>query len=170
MEFRTADPTSDAAACAAVYGPYVSDTTISFETVPPDASEMARRMRAAIEWIVADDAGDVLGYAYAGRHAARAAYRWAAEVSIYLAPSSQGRGLGRALYTELFVRLAARGYRMATSCITVPNPASVGLHAALGFTPVGTFRDIGWKDGSWRDVLWMQLPLGEPGPVRGEPA
>lgn len=169
MKIRTADPMSDAAACAAVYGPYVSATTISFEIDAPDAAEMARRMRSAIEWIVAVEDGEVLGYAYAGRHAPRAAYRWAAEVSIYLSPTSQGKGVGRALYTELFARLTARGYRMATSCITVPNPASVGLHTALGFTPVGTFRNIGWKDGSWRDAFWMQRPLGEPGPALAEP-
>ncbi|WP_036921465.1 GNAT family N-acetyltransferase [Propionicicella superfundia] len=169
MQIRTADPGADAAACAAIYAPYVTDTVVSFEVEAPEPPELAGRMRRAIEWVVATEDDRVLGYGYAGRHAARAAYRWAAEVSIYLDATARGRGLGRALYTELLSRLARRGYRMATACIAVPNPASVGLHTAMGFTPVGTFRGIGWKDGSWHDVMWMQRPLGEPGPPRGEP-
>jgi phosphinothricin acetyltransferase len=102
----------------------------------------------------------VLGYAYAGPYKARAAYRWSCEVSVYLDPVFHGRGGGRALYEALFARLAARGYRMLVAGLAVPNDASVALHRAVGFEPIGTYRRIGWKHGAWRDVLWMQRPLG----------
>lgn len=169
MHFRGADPVGDAAACACIYSPWVTDAVVSFDVDPPDAMEMTRRMRAAVEWILAVDDEEILGYAYGRVHGERAAFRWSVEVSIYLAGEATGRGVGRALYTELLSRLADRGYRMATAVIVVPNRASVALHTAVGFTPVGVFRDIGFKHGRWRDQLWMQRPLGEPGPPRGEP-
>lgn len=169
MQIRVADPLMDAAACAQVYAPWVTDAVVSFDVDPPDAAEMTRRMRATIEWIVAEDNGQVLGYAYGRVHGERAAFRWSAEVSIYLDPTATGRGLGRALYTELLQRLTHRGYRMATAVIVIPNEPSIALHEAVGFTPVGVFHAIGYKHGQWRDQLWMQRPLGEPGPPAGEP-
>jgi L-amino acid N-acyltransferase YncA len=154
---------ADAAACAEIYAPYVTDTTVSFESEPPSAAEMALRIEAAQRrhaWLVLEEGGRVEGYAYAGPFKERAAYRWACEVSVYLAPTRRGTGGGRALYEALLARLAERGYRMAAAGMTQPNEPSARLHAALGFEPVGTFRAVGWKHGAWRDVTWVQRPLG----------
>src|SRR3954471_23148710 len=121
----------DAAACAAIYAPYVTDSAISFELEPPSAAEMAARIASAHDWLVLeDDAGRVVGYAYAGLFAPRAAYRWATEVSVYLEPGFERRGGGRTLYETLLPRLASRGFRMAIAGMTLPNDASVGLHRA----------------------------------------
>jgi L-amino acid N-acyltransferase YncA len=170
-DVRDATP-EDAAACAAVYAPYVTDTAISFESVPPTAAQMAERIRAAQRWhawVVLEDDGRVVGYAYGGPHKERAAYRWACEVSVYLEPGRRRSGAGRALYTALFDRLAARGYRMLVAGMTLPNPASEGLHRAMGFTPVGVYRRIGWKHGAWHDVAWVQRPLGPDGAPPSDP-
>jgi L-amino acid N-acyltransferase YncA len=158
---------ADAAACAAIYGPYVTDTVITFEYEPPGAEEMAGRIAAAQErhaWLVLEDDGTVVGYAYGAPYKERAAYRWSCEVSVYLHPGRRRSGGGRALYEALFERLAARGLRTAVAGMTLPNEASVGLHRALGFEPIGTSRRIGWKHGAWRDVAWVQRALGPEGP------
>jgi L-amino acid N-acyltransferase YncA len=162
----------DAAGCAAIYAPYVANTVITFETEAPTAAEMADRITAAQAthaWLVLEDESRVVGYAYGGAYKARAAYRWSCEVSVYLEVGRRRRGDGRALYEALFARLAERGYRTAVAGMTLPNDASVGLHRALGFAPVGTYRRIGWKDGAWRDVAWMQRDLDGDGPPVGEP-
>jgi phosphinothricin acetyltransferase len=163
----------DAPRCAEIYAPYVLDSAISFETDAPSAEEMARRIAAAQEghaWLVLEDAGDVVGYAYGGPFMARAAYRWSTAVSVYLEQDRRRTGAGRALYEALFERLAARGFRTALAGITLPNEASVGLHRALGFELVGTYRRVGWKAGAWHDVAWLQRPLGDddgpPAPLR----
>jgi phosphinothricin acetyltransferase len=150
---------ADAAACAAIYAPYVTDTAVSFETEPPSAAEMAERIAAAHLWLVLEDAGRVVGFAYAGRFAPRAAYRWACEVSVYLEAGRQRRGGGRALYGALLPQLAERGFRVAVAGMTLPNEGSVGLHRAMGFEPVGTYRRIGYKHGAWHDVAWTQRQL-----------
>jgi L-amino acid N-acyltransferase YncA len=156
---------ADAAACAAIYAPYVRDTAISFETEPPSTVDMAARIAAASRqhaWLVlADGGGDVVGYAYGSPYKARAAYRWACEVSVYVDRDRQRSGGGRSLYQALFARLAERGLRTVVAGITLPNEASVGLHRALGFEPVGVYRRIGWKHGRWHDVAWMQRPIGD---------
>lgn len=155
---------ADAAAVAAVYRPYVEQGVASFESAAPDAAEVLRRMRAhRLPWLVAERDGDVTGYAYASRHRDRAAYRWSVEVSVYLAPPEQGRGTGRALYARLLDELARLGLAMAYAGIVLPNPGSVALHEALGFTPVGVFRSVGHKAGAWHDVGWWQRPLAAPG-------
>ncbi len=165
---RRADPDRDGAACAAIYAPYVTNGAISFEEIPPDAGEMARRIGAARVWLVAEADGAVVGFAYGAAHRERAAYRWAADVSVYIEQGAHGRGIGRALYMELFEELRADGVWMACAGITQPNDASNALHASLGFTTVGTYRRIGWKGGRWHDVLWLQLDLHpeDPGPPR----
>ena len=109
----------------------------------------------------------MVGYAYGGQYKWRAAYAWACEVSVYLQPGLRRTGLGRRLYEELFGRLAARGYLTAVAGTTLPNPASEGLHRAMGFEPVGTYRHIGFKNGSWHDVMWSQRELA---PREAEPA
>jgi phosphinothricin acetyltransferase len=164
------DATSaDAAACAAIYARYVDDTAISFETTAPTEIEMAARIVAAQQthaWLVLEDDA-VVGYAYGTTFKARAAYRFSCEVSVYLETGRRRTGAGRILYEALFERLATRGYRTVVAGMTLPNPASVGLHTALGFEPVGTYRRIGWKRDQWHDVAWMQRPLvGDDGPPR----
>jgi L-amino acid N-acyltransferase YncA len=161
---------ADADAIAAVYAPYVTATVVSFETDPPDGDEMARRMSARISgrpllpWLVAERDGRVTGYAYASRHRARAAYRWGADVSAYLEDGERGRGTGKALYGELLPVLHELGYTGAYAGITLPNPASVALHEAIGFTLVGIYRHVGYKLGSWHDVGWWQRALIDPLP------
>lgn len=161
---RAAARDADAAAVATVYAPYVRDTAISFEEEPPDPAEMARRMRhttAVHPWLVAQDGDAVVGYAYAAAHRERAAYRWAADVSVYVASTAQRRGVGRALYTALLGDLRGRGIRTVWAGTTLPNAPSVALHEAMGFRPVGVYRAVGWKHGTWHDVGWWGLDLAD---------
>jgi phosphinothricin acetyltransferase len=158
---------ADGAACAAVYRPYVTDTVITFEYEPPTAEQMAHRIEVALDrhaWVVLEEDDRVVGYAYAAPVKERAAYRWACEVSVYLELGRRRGGAGRALYEALFERLEARGYRRLIAGMTLPNPASEGLHRALGFEPIGVQRRIGWKSDAWHDVGWMQRSLGDDGP------
>jgi phosphinothricin acetyltransferase len=168
---RPADPSRDAAGCAAIYGPYVRDTAVSMEDDAPDAPELARRIERISEtypWLIAEGAaGEVAGYAYATAHRDRSAYRWAADVAVYVAPSQQGRGIGTRLYGELLGLLTRQGLRIAVAGITLPNAASVALHEAFGFELVGVYRRIGWKAGAWRDVGWWQAELLAP--TEGKP-
>ena len=151
----------DAAAIAAIYAPYCESTVISFEETAPSAGEMARRIAtigATRPWIVLENSS-VIGYAYASAHHERAAYRWSVSTAIYISRTHHRRGAGRALYTALFALLRVLGYRQATAGITLPNAASVGLHAAFGFAPVGVYRHIGYKMGGWHDVGWYQVEI-----------
>lgn len=168
VTIRDAVPERDAAACAAIYAPYVETTPISFEERVPDALEMEARIvrySATHPWLVAEHGGEVVGYAYACLHMERAAYRWAADVSVYVAAGRRGEGIGRLLYERLFLRLRAQNFQVACAGITLPNDASVRLHERLGFTRVGVSPRIGWKRGGWHDVSWWQLELApaEPG-------
>jgi phosphinothricin acetyltransferase len=113
---------------------------------------------------VLEDGSSVAGYAYGGTFNARPAYRWACEVSVYLEPGLRRTGGGRALYEALLLRLAERGFRIAVAGMTLPNDASLGLHRALAFEPVGTFAHIGFKHGRWHDVTWMQRIIDGPDP------
>lgn len=163
---------ADAAAVAAIYAPYVRDTVISFETEPPDAAEMARRIAAVGErfpWLVAFDHYGMLGYAYAGEHRSRAAYRWDVDVAVYLEPRAHRRGIGRALYRQLFAVLRAQGYVNAYAGIALPNEASVGLHQAMGFLAIGVYQGVGYKHGAWHDVGWWGLRLQPAPPGPAEP-
>lgn len=153
---------ADAEACAGIYAPYVTDTSITFEYDPPTPSEMAQRIADSQRrhaWIVLEDSNRVVGYAYAREFKQRAAYDWSCEVSVYLELGRRRGGAGRALYEALFDRLAARGFRTLIAGMTLPNDASVGLHRALGFEPVGTFRQVGFKHGDWHDVAFAQRAL-----------
>jgi phosphinothricin acetyltransferase len=167
---RAADPDRDAAACAAIYAPYVTDTVISFEEQPPTAADMRARIEryaSTHAWLVAELDGAVVGFAFGCPHRERAAYRWAADVSVYIDPGAHRRGVGRALYGELFEVLAGRGVQVLCAGIGLPNEASVALHESFGFVPVGIYRRIGFKLGAWRDVGWWQLDLV---PACGSPA
>ncbi|MFL5897990.1 MAG: GNAT family N-acetyltransferase [Solirubrobacterales bacterium] len=166
VKIRAADPARDAAACAGIYSPHVEASAVSFEERAPGAREMAARIErygASHAWLVAEREGRVLGYAYATAFNERPAYRWSTSVSCYVAEDARGQGSGRALYEALFERLRGRGFRMACAGITLPNAASETLHQRLGFALVGVNREIGWKEGAWRDVGWYQLELAPAG-------
>jgi L-amino acid N-acyltransferase YncA len=154
----------DAEEIAAIYAPNVTDTIISFESEPPTADEMRLRIEGTLErypWLVCERRGRVLGYAYAGAHGFRAAYRWSVDVSVYVHEEAHRTGVGRALYTSLFAVLDLQGFYNAYAGATLPNPASVGLHESLGFRSVGVYRGVGYKLGAWHDVGWWHLPLRE---------
>jgi L-amino acid N-acyltransferase YncA len=159
---RPADPARDAAVCAAIYAPYVRESVVSFEEAVPTAEELAARIAriaATHPWLVSERDGQVAGFAYGAPHRDRAAYRWAADVSVYVDPGHHRRGIGRELYEALLARLRVQRIQVACAGITLPNAGSVGLHESLGFEPVGIYRGIGWKAGAWRDVGWWQLRL-----------
>jgi phosphinothricin acetyltransferase len=166
---------ADAPAIQRIYAPFVTDHVTSFEAVAPDAAQMARRIQEGagrFPWLVYEHDGIVAGYAYASPHGERAAYQWSANVSVYIAPSAHRRGVGRALYTALLELLRRQRFANAYGGITLPNPASVALHEALGFVPVGIYRGVGFKFGEWRDVMWLHArlrddpqPAGPPLPV-----
>jgi phosphinothricin acetyltransferase len=158
--------TADAAAIAALYAHHVLHGTATFETVPPDASEMAARVEklrgAGMPWLVARDVdGTLLGYAYAGPFHSRAAYRYTCENTIYIRHDRLGRGLGSALLKALLAACEACGLRQVVALIAGTEPASVALHAKAGFKEVGRLKSVGRKHGQWIDVLHMQLALGD---------
>ncbi len=162
VDIRLADPTRDAAAVAAIYGPAVRDSVASFELDPPDATEMEARIGRTLAWspwLVAESGDQVVGYAYATRHRERAGYRWAVDLSVYVAPLQQGRGIGRRLYEVLLPLLRLQGFLQAYAGVTPPNPSSLALHRAIGMTPVGTFERVGYKMGSWWSVTWLGVQL-----------
>jgi phosphinothricin acetyltransferase len=151
----------DAAAIRAIYAPAVA-TPISFELEVPPEQEMRNRIAKTLvhyPWLVCEQGGRVLGYAYGSRHRQRAAYDWSAEVSVYVDQSSRRQGVARALYLTLLKALACQRYCSAFAGITVPNPESVGFHEALGFRPVGVYHRIGFKNGAWHDVGWWEMAL-----------
>lgn len=163
---------TDAAAIAAIYAPLVTETTISFEETPPDAGEMRGRIIAAHDvwpWLVNERDAAIAGFVYAGPHRSRAAYRWSADVSAYVAPAFHRRGVAGRLYATLFRILAAQGYYQAFAGITLPNDASLALHRTVGFEPIGTYRNVGFKFGVWRDVAWFARPLRQFDAAPAEP-
>ena len=155
---------SDAAALAAIYAPYVRDTAITFEEEVPDEAEFRRRIRhttAVYPYLVWEENEQVLGYAYASRVRPRAAYDWAAELSVYVARGSGGKGIGSALYRALLDLLRRQGVRQVYGVVSLPNEPSHRLHMALGFTQLAVFPKMGYKMGRWRDVGWYGLALTE---------
>jgi L-amino acid N-acyltransferase YncA len=162
---RPAEP-RDIAAITGIYGYAVGHGTASFELEPPDEKEMTRRydglLAGGYPYLVAELGGDVGGYAYAGPYRARPAYHWTVEDSIYVAPRSHRRGIGRALLDRLIVESEAGGFRQMIAVIgDSANTGSIELHRAAGFRMVGAFDNVGFKFGRWLDSVLMQLPLGE---------
>ncbi|MPY74803.1 MAG: GNAT family N-acetyltransferase [Alphaproteobacteria bacterium] len=154
--------TADAAAMQAIYAPIVETTAISFEEIPPTVEEMAERVETTLRsypYLVAENGGRVVGFAYASQHRARAAYRRSVDVTVYVAEHARGAGVGRALYGDLLPMLAERGFHAAFGGIALPNPGSVALHEAMGFEHVGVYREVGFKLGRWHDVGWWQRLL-----------
>jgi len=140
----------------------VTGNWVTFELEPPGREEMARRIAehgTSHAWLVAEAEGVIAGYAYGSPHRTRAAYASSCDVAVYVDPAHSRRGIGRALYAELLPLLAGKGYHAAFAGIALPNAASIGLHEAMGFTPVGIYREVGWKLGGWRDVGWWQRLL-----------
>lgn len=157
-----ADPQTDGAGCAAIYAPFVEKTGVSFEQTAPDAGEFARRIErlsSAHAFLVAEDDAGVAGFAYGAPHRERAAYRWATEVSVYIHERARRQGVGRALYGQLLPLLARQGMCTALAGVGLPNPASIALHEACGFQPVGVYHRIGFKLDRWWDVAWFELAL-----------
>ncbi|MEL6964840.1 MAG: arsinothricin resistance N-acetyltransferase ArsN1 family B [Pseudomonadota bacterium] len=171
VKIRTADR-RDGTAIAQIYAPMVRQTFISFEDEPPSADDMTSRIQSTLAmfpWLVAEEAGQVVGYAYAGSHRTRPAYRWSCDVSIYLAPEVKRQGVGRRLYRALFDILKRQGFAMAFAGVALPNKPSVCFHEALGFELVGVYPRVGFKNGEWRDVGWWQKQLLDLGADPQEP-
>jgi phosphinothricin acetyltransferase len=161
VRVRPATP-DDAAACAAIYAPYVRETAISFELEPPSVQEMAARIAGAHVWLVAEEDERVVGFAYAAAFKPRPAYARTCEVTVYMDRAFTARGGGRALYTSLLARLAQRGFRVAVAVIALPNDASEALHRAFGFETAGVLHGVGFKHGAWHDIAYTQLTLDSP--------
>ena len=162
----------DADQIAAIYEPLVLETAVSFELEPPGAAEMARRIQAVTAshpWLVSEESGVVLGYAYATAFRGRPAYRWSIETTVYVHQDHRGRQVGRQVYQGLLDLSTIWGFANAFAGIALPNPGSEALHALLGFTPVGVFPRAGHKMGEWHDVGWWHRPLAASDPPR-EPA
>lgn len=176
VRLRLATP-DDAADVAAIYAPY-TETSISFELEAPGVEEMRARIERILDrhaWVVAEEIRPVggsrlVGYAYAGAHRERAAYRWSVDTSVYVDHTRLGAGIGRAVMSGLLRILVRQGYWNAFAGMTLPNPASAALHRGLGYVPVGVYRRVGHKAGAWYDVAWFHRRLvqggGRPGPLR----
>jgi L-amino acid N-acyltransferase YncA len=163
---------ADAPAMLAIYRHYVESTAISFEEEVPSVHEYAARVRKYVAgWagVVAETAGQVVGYAYGSSHRERAAYRWSVETTVYVAPGVQRSGIGRKLYAALLPMLADAGFCNAYAGVAQPNPASVALHRAVGFQPIGSFPRVGYKFERWHDVAWFHLGLRTQPPEPRQP-
>ena len=170
MSFRLAEA-ADSAALLKIYGEYL-DTPITFECELPSEEAFAQRIISISReypYIVAQVDGRIVGYAYAHRQAERAAYQWNAELSVYLDREYTSRGLGRRLYSALIDILCLQGIHTVYGCVTVPNEKSEGLHRAMGFHRLGTYRNTGYKCGAWRDVAWFEKGIApydrDPAPI-----
>jgi len=161
ITFATAE---DAPAIAKIYAPFVENTAVSFEIIPPSAEEMAKRIEslasAQLPWLVMKEDRRVLGYAYAAKHRDREAYQWSVESSAYVEESARRSSVGRNLYNALFAILKRQGYQNVYAGTTLPNDASIAFHKSLGFREIGVYRKVGYKLGKWHDVAWWYLRIG----------
>ncbi|MBZ0114884.1 MAG: GNAT family N-acetyltransferase [Thermoanaerobaculia bacterium] len=162
MKLRPAQ-SADAASIARIYNHYVLNTVVTFEEEPVSGEVMAGRLaetrEVSLPWIVAEQEGDLVGYAYASSWKGRRAYRHSVETTVYLDQGCAGHGIGSSLYLELLTQLRALGMHTAIGGIALPNDASVALHEKLGFVHLGTFRQVGFKQGRWIDVGYWQVLL-----------
>ena len=161
VTIRNATP-QDVDGIVAVYEPMVTETAISFEEAVPSPPEMRRRLDRSLVWLVAEEGGSVIGYAYAAPFHERSAYRWSAEVSIYLSEGARGRGIGRLLVDKVLARLRDAGFVNAFAGVALPNEPSVRLFESFGFVKIAHQRNVGFKLGRWHDVAWWQLELRPP--------
>lgn len=163
----------DAEAMLAIYSPYVTGTSVTFETEVPSVEDFRGRIERTTgqyPWLVCEVDGTVAGYAYASRHRERAAYQWSVDMSVYVDRQFHRRGIARALYTAIVGLLRRQGYHSAFAGVTSPNPASAAFHRQMGFQIIGVFENDGFKLGEWHGVTWFRLPLlecaGAPEPPR----
>lgn len=153
--------TDDAPAMLSIYGQYI-DTSITFETALPSEDDFRGRVESTLSespWLVMEDDGRIVAYAYAHRLMGRGAYRWSSELSVYVDMEHRGRGIGKALYDTLLTILRKQNVVNAFACVTVPNPPSEGFHRSMGFREVGRFEKSGFKAGEWHDVAWFEMEL-----------
>ena len=160
---------SDAAALLAIYAPYVENTAITFEYEVPTIEDFANRIEKTLgkyPFLVAEEDGLILGYAYASTYYARAAYDWAVELSVYVSQDGRGKGVGSKLYDELEGLLDQMGYMHFLACISLPNEDSLAFHAKRGYQQVAHFPKIGYKFERWHDIVWLQKSLDkQAGPI-----
>lgn len=166
IKLRIARP-EDGAALAEIYAYYVSNTAVSFECEPPTAAEFSGRIEqklATHPYLVAEEDGEVLGYAYASAFRERAAYDWDTELSVYVRRDARGKGIGKKLYTALIGLLREQNFVNLYAWITTPNPTSESFHAEMGFAKLGEVEKVGFKHGAWYGVTWYGIRLceGEP--------
>ena len=154
---------SDVGMMLAIYAPYVLNSTASWETALPSRREFAARLQrcqdSGFSWLVAEEDGAILGYAYGGRLGERSGYDWTAQVSVYVAEDACGRGLGTALYGALLAVLKLQGYCSCYALVTESNGASAGFHRAMGFREAARLPNAGFKNGKWLNLLYFYLPL-----------
>ena len=163
---RAAAP-EDAEQLLEIYTPFVisedsSLSNVSFELTAPSLAEFRQRIvdiSSKYPYLVGEKDGQILGFVYCHPYRERLAYQWSVEVTIYLAPAGQGKGLGRLLYETMEKLLCLQGVTMAYSCITVGNDHSIKMHEALGYRLIGTFTNSGYKNGQWLDTVWLEKQL-----------
>ena len=169
IRIRFADAAQDAAALLEIYRPYIEKTAITFETEVPDVKDYEERIAqivAQFPYLVLEDDGEIIGYAYAHRQAERAAFDWNAELSIYLKEGFSGRGIGRPLYELLETLLEMQGYVNFFGVITGDNAVSIAMHEKMGYKRIAVHERTGWKFGAWHDTVWMHKRVHEGEPKR----
>ena len=158
---RLATP-ADSAAILSIYAPFITNTVITFEYDVPSVMDFRQRISSILQkypWLVCEIDGAIAGYAYASAFHQRAAYNWSVDLSIYIHPLYHGKKIAQALYSALLEMLRLQGYCNAYAGITLPNLKSERLHRSFGFTPVGVYRNVGYKMGQWHDVQWLELKI-----------
>lgn len=155
---------ADAENILKIYAPYIENTSLTFETTVPTVEQFADRIRHYLQefpWLVAEENGMIVGYAYASRYRERVAYQWSVECSVYIHDDHHRKGIARLLYTNLFSILSKQGFRTVYAVINLPNDNSVALHEKLGFQWFATYEKVGHKLGQWKNVGWWRLTLNE---------
>ena len=168
VNIRLADPSRDARQVAAIYYPYVINTHITFEYVPPNGSVIASRMKSQQEkfpWLVCEHERELMGFAYGSSFRSQQAYDWSVETTIYVREAAHNLGIGSALYETLIKCLRLQGYMSAVGVIALPNEPSVSLHNKFGYKEIGIMPNAGYKPGSWYDVAIWRLELNEASPT-----
>ena len=164
LSIRKAGP-KDVPGMLEIYRPFVENSAITFEVIPPPAETFRNRVaevQVEAPWLVCiSGAGEVAGFAYAGRHRKRAAYRYTRELSVYVRPEFRRRGIATGLYVALIELLKLQGYSNALIGITMPNPGSIDFHESMGFRPVGVYHRVGIKSGRYYDVGWWEMALSD---------
>jgi len=155
---------ADAEGILAIYAPYITGTSFTFEAEVPSKETFAERINSYLKfwpWLVCEVDGKIAGYAYGAKYRERAGYQWCVECSVYVHDDFQRKGIAGKLYTGLFEILKKQGYRNVYAVINLPNDKSVELHESLGFTWFATYENVGYKLGKWKTVGWWQLVIND---------